>query len=269
VLFIQHGVIMLSHNFNTEELIDQWIQEEDQGVQYPVDLDIAWQLAGYKKKQEGLINCRNNLIEGVDFSQKSVKNPSGKGRSVIKMFLTCDGLKQLCLLARTLEGRQVRQYFIECEKKWKLTQQVFPQVAQSVEDIRLEKMIRLEELKLSNNQLDNTMLQMHGKETVLLLRGHKENIVTIENTVTEIVDVKNDHAEKILSAEQLTSTIKKKTGQKPVSMKWVVEAVKKLGRPDLIATVNRSVSNEYVKADSLDEVIDLIYGQERQRLLGE
>lgn len=45
--------------------------------------------------------------------------------------------------------------------------------------------------------------------------------------------------------------------------------IKKLGRPDLITTVNRSVSNEYVKADVLDEVIDLIYGQARQRLIGE
>lgn len=268
---------MLSHNFNIEELIDQWIEQENKGTHFPVDLDIAWQLAGYKKKQEGLISCRNNLIEGVDFqNQKSVKNPSGKGRAAIKMFLTCDGLKQLCLLARTIEGRAVRQYFIECEKKWKLTQKLFPQVAQSVEDIRLEKQIELEKIKLANNQtilannqLDNSMLQLHGKETVLLLRGYKENIVRIENTVTEVVDARNNHTEKILSAEQLTTTIKKRTGQKPASMKWVVDAVKKLGRPDLITTVNRSVSNEYVKADALDEVIDLIYGPERQRLIGE
>lgn len=267
---------MLRHDFNTQELIDQWLDQENNGTEFPVDLDIAWQLAGYKKKQDGVLSVQSNLIDGVDFLRSTVKNPSGKGRSIIQIKMSCDGLKQFCLLARTDQGRQIRQYFIECEKKWKLTQKMFPQVAQSVEDIRLEKQIELEKIKLANNQtilannqLDNTMLQLHGKETVLLLRGHKENIVRVENTVTEVVDVKNNHAEKILSADQLTTTIKKRTGQKPASMKWVVEEVKKLGRLDLITTVNRSVSNEYVKADALDEVIDLIYGQERQRLIGE
>lgn len=260
---------MLSHNFNIEQLIDQWLDQENNGTQFPVDLDIAWQLAGYKKKQEGLINVRNNLIEGEDFSQKSVKNPSGKGRSVIKMFLTCDGLKQLCLLARTPEGRQVRQYFIECEKKWKLTQQVFPQVAQSIEDIRLDKQIELEKLRLANKEIDDSMLKIHGKETVLLLRGHADSIVTVEKVVTEVLDLKTNKTEKFLSSEQLTTSITKKTGQKVPSMKWVVESVKKIGRDDLITAVTRPVVSEYIKADSLDEVITLLFGQERQRLIGE
>jgi len=276
VLFIQHGVIMLSHNFNTEELIDQWIQEEDQGVQYPVDLDIAWQLAGYKKKQDGVISVQNNLIEGVDFLRTTVKNPSGKGRSIIQIKMSCDGLKQFCLLARTDQGRQIRQYFIECEKNWKTTQQVFPQVAQSIEDIRIEKQIELERVRLANNQtilennqLDHTMLQIHGKETVLLLRGHADSIVTVETVVTEVLDLKTNKTEKFLSSEQLTTSITKKTGQKVPSMKWVVESVKKIGRDDLITTVTRPVVSEYVKADSLDEVITLLFDDGRQRLLGE
>jgi hypothetical protein len=52
-------------------------------------------------------------------------------------------------------------------------------------------------------------------------------------------------------------------------MKWVVESVKKIGRDDLITAVTRPVVSEYIKADSLDEVITLLFGQERQRLIGE
>ena len=260
---------MLDFNHNIEDQISQWLTSENSGVNFPVDLDIAWQLAGYKKKQDGVISVQNNLIEGVDFLRTTVKNPSGKGRSITQIKMSCDGLKQFCLLARTDQGRQIRKYFIECEKKWKLTQQIFPQVAQSIEDIRLDKQIELEKLRLANKEIDDSMLKIHGKETVLLLRGHADSIVTVEKVVTEVLDLKTNKTEKFLSSEQLTTSITKKTGQKVPSMKWVVESVKKIGRDDLITSVTRPVVSEYIKADSLDEVITLLFGQERQRLIGE
>jgi anti-repressor protein len=47
--------------------------------------------------------------------------------------LSCDAFKQFCLLAETESGRQTRQYFIEAEKKWRIVQQVSPQIAEEVE----------------------------------------------------------------------------------------------------------------------------------------
>ena len=172
-------------------------------------------------------------------------------------------------MAKTDQGRQVRQYFIECEKKWKLTQENFPQVAQTIEDIRLDKMLELERLRIQNKQLDDSMLKIHGKETVLLLRGYEDNIVTVEKTVTEIVDPATKATTRILTADQLKSAIKNKVNQKLPSQKWFIDKLRENGRDDLIVPVTRSVTAEYVIPEKIDEAIKIVYGLSRQCLLGE
>jgi hypothetical protein len=42
-----------------------------------------------------------------------------------------------------------------------------------------------------------------------------------------------------------------------------------MNRDDLLIPVTRHSTSEYVAPDSLDEVIDLVFGNTRQRLIGE
>lgn len=58
-----------------------------------------------------------NFLENEDFGSfhKNVKRETGA--TVLKEYwVTINTAKEICMLSRTVEGRRVRQYFIECER---------------------------------------------------------------------------------------------------------------------------------------------------------
>lgn len=85
------------------------------GEAYPVDFDQAWQWIGYARKDYAVDALRRSFVEGRDFSGERRKSTGGRPSEEIR--LTKDCFKQFCMLARTEKGRQVRQYFIQCEEK--------------------------------------------------------------------------------------------------------------------------------------------------------
>jgi hypothetical protein len=137
---------------------------------------------------------------------------------------------------------------------------------------------QIEILKLQNENLnatlqlrhlDNNMLTMHGAELVLTLRGKADQLVRVEQTVTEVVNPKTQSSERILTAEQLKKIIKQNTGQTIPSMKWFTDKLREKGRDDLLVPVTRHQISEYVTPETLAEAISLVFGENRQLLLGE
>jgi len=59
-----------------------------------------------------------NLEKDTDFLISGLKSPTG-GRPAKNIRLTIDGFKMFCMMAGTPKGREVRRYFLECEKKYK------------------------------------------------------------------------------------------------------------------------------------------------------
>ncbi len=92
---------------------------------YPVDLDDAWQWLGYNKKQQAKSKLIKNFESELDFrvfTQTSV-NSEGQGvkggRPAEKIHLTVDCFKSLGMMAGTEKGREIRRYFLECERQLK------------------------------------------------------------------------------------------------------------------------------------------------------
>ena len=83
--------------------------------EFPVDLDDAWQWLGYNQKSDCLSKLKRNFEEGEDFSVESLKSSTG-GRPRICIMLTVDCLKSLGMMAGTSQGKQIRKYFLQCEK---------------------------------------------------------------------------------------------------------------------------------------------------------
>ena len=52
-------------------------------------------------------------------------------------------------------------------------------------------------------------------------------------------------------------------------MKWFTDKLKEKGRDDLLMPVTRHQTNEYVTPETLAEAIALVFGENRQLLLGE
>ena len=88
---------------------------------FPADFDEAWRWIGYFTKQKAKNKLTNNFEEGVDYTlTQMVKRVEGNrgGGSVQFEFikLTIDCFKSLGMLAGTQKGKEIRHYFLECER---------------------------------------------------------------------------------------------------------------------------------------------------------
>jgi len=148
-----------------EQLVQEWMQAEKDGVRFPVPLHEYWWIAGHSAKRRAFDLAKSILEKNVDFEflTGGVKNP-GRGRSSDSMRLTIDGLNHLCLAAKTSQGRVVRQLFIEAKRKWDIVQQQHPAIAQEVEIAHLQAQMA-----------QDRRLAMEAEERIL---ARKEYIVT-------------------------------------------------------------------------------------------
>lgn len=106
--------------------------------EFPVDLDEAWQWIGYKEKRNALDTLKSTFEEGLDYSCLGTKSTAG-GRSSHSYKLTVDCFKQLGMLARTEKGKQIRKYFIECEKlAKKVAETINPQLLEYLNNMQRE-----------------------------------------------------------------------------------------------------------------------------------
>lgn len=88
--------------------------------EFPVDFDDAWQWLQYSRKdnaKQSLIDC--GFLEGQDFRIFLENQEKSKGRPKEQIYLTIDCLKTWGMMTHTERGRQIRQYFLECERQLK------------------------------------------------------------------------------------------------------------------------------------------------------
>lgn len=118
-------------------LLEQWKQAQRNGEKFPVPFETAWVIAGYSRKDVAKRDGLSGLKVGKHFSTEKWKNGQ-RGRSKEIIMLSLDAFKHLCLMANTDEGEVIRDYFIDAEEKWQITQQIAPQVANEVEMMHMK-----------------------------------------------------------------------------------------------------------------------------------
>jgi hypothetical protein len=252
---------IVSENIN--QLVDQWLEAENKGIKFPVPFDIAWQMAGYSNKA----NAKRSLPKAAQGELFIICEEKTNGRPKENISLSCDGLKHLCLMANTVEGQKIRQYFIEAEKKWRLVEKHHPEIASEIEVLRLQAEISRNQRYIMERS--EFILDVHGKQVLALVQGRPDVVIHEETIVTEVVEPVTGTVTKILTADQLKKAIKDRTGQKLKSLKDFTDTLRKAGRDDLLVPVTRSQTYEYPVPDKLDEAIAVVYGKARQKLIGE
>jgi len=195
-----------------------------------------------------------------------VKRPQGGGTNQLDYKLS----RHACYLiamngdVRKSEIAAAQAYFVD---KTREAEVVIHQQSDELERLKLIN----ENLKLQirRDELESSMLTIHGTSVVLALRGCSDQIVREEVLVTEVVNEATGQSQRFLSAEQLKKEVKRRTGQKIDTLKGFIQELRAKGRDDLIVAITRSSTNEYVTPETIDEAISVVYGQDRQKLLGE
>lgn len=253
-----------------ESLVDKWLKDEENGIEFPVDFDIAWQLAGYSRKDV----AKRKLLESGYFdetqfhiSAEMVNRSQGGGRKVEIIKLTCDAFKEFCMLSKSETGKITRKYFIECEKKWKLVKQVNPSFSQEIEFLHAQERILDKQLKL--RELDNTMLLLHGKQVTLALRGYDQAIVEVEKPTLEVIDKRSGDRREGMTTKQLNEYLQQQTGNSFKSGSQVKQILEKEA-PELLDIVQRPVNQDWVLKENVEKAIEVLKRrQPKQMLLGE
>ena len=224
------------------------------------------------KSKTSCENTGNVVTE--HFSGLFLKNPSSKQGRHYQDFRLSRYASYLVAMngdPRKPEIAAAQSYFAI---KTREAEVIIPAQSEALREMEMQLQI----LKLQNEnlnttlqlrQLDNNMLTMHGAELVLALRGKSDQIVRVEQTVTEVVNPKTQTSDRILTAEQLKKIIKTKTGQTIPSMKWFTDKLREKGRDDLLVPVTRHQISEYVTPEALGEAIALVFGDNRQMVIGE
>ena len=261
-------------NFNPSDyskIVDRWLSAEKEGVEFPVEFDIAWKLAGYTRKDNAkrrLTNKSSYLKENRDYLLTSGEWLVS-GRSSDSMLLSCDAFKHFCLMAETEQGEQIRQYFIESEKKWRLTQEHHPEVAADVEGLRLDQLIQLEQLRYDNTRLTMDLATIHGKQFALAAIGRGDQVVEVERPIIEVLDKSCGDKRRGMTAVQMNDYLKKKTGNGFKSGAALVRALEKVA-PELVDLIQRPINQEFIHEDNIDTAFKILSrGEQKQLRIGE
>lgn len=103
---------------------------------FPVDFDMAWQWLGYSSKGNARRTLLDNFEEGLDFLSILMKNAQ-RGRPSESIKLSLDCFKAFCMMAGTEKGKEVRRYFLQCERQ--LKQLLIEPSSESLLALRLDR----------------------------------------------------------------------------------------------------------------------------------
>ncbi len=213
-----------------------------------------------KKHRDELESDGLKIVRGKDLRDVvSLFDTSSKAPS-LTLWNPRAALRLGMLLRDSLIAKAVRTALLDTAEK----------AGEQAEELELTRLqLELERERNRGKELDSSMVAMHGVEIVLALRGKEDQIVRVEEKTVEVVEPEENRSVKILTADELKAQVQKRTGQKIKSLKQFADALRKAGRDDLLVPVRRHTVSEYITPDKLDEAIAVVFGANRQRLIGE
>ena len=91
------------------------LYQSQETEQFPINFDDAWQWLEYSRKDHAKGFLTANFAETLDFTVLP-PSPGKLGRPSEEIRLTVTCLKEWGMMAGTAKGKEIRRYFIECER---------------------------------------------------------------------------------------------------------------------------------------------------------
>jgi anti-repressor protein len=160
--------------------------------EFAVPFDDAWQWLQYSRKDSCKRLLVSNFEKNIDYLvfHNNEENLSG-GRPSEEIYLSKDCLKQLAMLSGTSKGKEVRLYFIECERELKASKDAQLEKSTDIVYLLEESAKAIKEARALAAQAENKVIEMAPK-------------VEIYNTVCEQgKNLKIGVVSKILSVENM------------------------------------------------------------------
>lgn len=129
--------------------------------------------------------CEYGFEEGEDFNVLKNERVQMEGsrevkREITDYNITVDMAKQICMIQRTPEGKECRQYLIDLEKAWNSPEQIMARALRVAEKVISDKDRLITEMKPKADFFDavadsKTAISMNEVSKVLAIKGMGRN----------------------------------------------------------------------------------------------
>lgn len=215
---------------------------------FPVNFDLAWEWIGYSTKghaKKSLLDA--GFIENEDLTiERKLTTIGIRANLNENISLTVECFKMWAMMAKTSQGREVRKYFIECERIAKQAIAPEPKPLQlPPSDVRLANLA--EALKFLDIDTENPRFKQGLQDLTLDILGIGKNALKPENN--EVWCGVTERAEQLGYATSLVVKHNIKLGN----------AIAKLGlkskKEDRLCNGTQRPINIYQVSDELDDAI--------------
>ncbi|MHC5779995.1 MAG: hypothetical protein ACYTXP_40530, partial [Nostoc sp.] len=105
---------------------------------YPVDFEVAWKVLGYSRKDSAKRKLTSYFIQDTDYRLHSTVESAPDGGLTHRedIYLTVECFKEMGMLAKSEEGKQIRKYFLTCEAITKQSAKATPQLQQQIQQLQ-------------------------------------------------------------------------------------------------------------------------------------
>lgn len=172
----------MRHNPLTDDVKSKLELLASSADQFPFDFDDVWPWVKYSSKQKAKQMLTKHFVSGRDFllnlEVKQTTQGSG-GHNREEICLTTECFKSFAMMAGTEKGREVREYYLECERKLKAVTQ--PKSALEWAKLFIvteEERLRLEQLHYENHPKVEAYMDSEGFQnigTVAQILGYGRN----------------------------------------------------------------------------------------------
>jgi phage anti-repressor protein len=229
----QHNVIKSNNEINLEDPLVKKIREkldiQDQEIfiqsfyaymnyhptnNFPINLEHVFKMIGFVKKANAMKTIKSNFVLNEDYkiiifrTEKNKSIQETRGRKEETIMLNVDTFKNLCMIAKTEKGKEIRKYYIKMEEI--IIEYTKEQLQTQSE--RLQMQLKAKEQQSEQLQ---TQLQMQLKAKELQLEEKEQELVRYkEKTYEEIQKtghiyvIKTDGGYKVGKTKDVNSRIK-------------------------------------------------------------